>query len=98
MQFVERQVIKPNHRFYREADRLFLLSKNHKCDRYIYLQHFFLRQSNNALAVSRPPSKSVGGKTLPSQATIKIPEKKEQRFYAVVLHCQAVSKNPCQKK
>ncbi|MBE9186772.1 hypothetical protein IQ270_19435 [Microcoleus sp. LEGE 07076] len=69
MQLVERQVIKPNHRFYREADQLFLLSKNHKCDRYIYSQYFFLRQPNNTLAVCGPPSKSVDDKTLPAQVT-----------------------------
>ncbi|MEG4281650.1 hypothetical protein QUB68_00865 [Microcoleus sp. A006_D1] len=66
MQLVERQIIKPNNRFYPEADRLFLLSKNHNGDRYIYRQNFFPRQPTNALAVDRAPSQSVNDKALPA--------------------------------
>ncbi|MEG4109243.1 transposase [Microcoleus sp. S13_C5] len=52
MQLVERHVIKPNHRFYREADRLFLLCKNlYNSANYIYRQNFFASQPTNALAV-----------------------------------------------
>ncbi len=69
MQFVERQVIKPNHRFYPEADRQFFQSKNHNCDNYIYRQNFFPRQPINALTVDRPRSKSIGDKALPALVT-----------------------------
>ncbi|MFS8119104.1 MAG: hypothetical protein ACMG55_11520 [Microcoleus sp.] len=42
MRLIERQVIKPNHRFYPEADQLSLQSKKHyDCDNYIYGQNFF---------------------------------------------------------
>lgn len=71
MQLVERQIIKPNNRFYPEADRLFLLSKNHNCDRYIYRQNFFPRQRANALAVARARSKSVDDKALPAPGDTK---------------------------
>ncbi|MCC3413543.1 MAG: hypothetical protein JGK24_19370 [Microcoleus sp. PH2017_29_MFU_D_A] len=41
MQLVERQVIKPNHRFLPEADRLFLVSqKLDNCDNNISGQNF----------------------------------------------------------
>jgi hypothetical protein len=76
MQLVERQVIKPNHRFYPEADRLSLLSKKlYNCDNYIYLrskingQNFFPGQPTNALAVDRTLKKSVNDKALPAKVT-----------------------------
>ena len=73
MQLVERQVIKPNHRFYPEADRLSLLSKKlYNCDNYIiYGQNFFSGQQTNALAVDRAIKKSLKDKPLPAQVTHK---------------------------
>lgn len=72
MQLVERQVIKPNHRFYPEADRLSLLSnKLYNCDNYIYGQNFFSGQPTNALAVDRTLKKSLNDKALPTQVTHK---------------------------
>ena len=74
MQLVERQVIKPNHRFYPEADRLSLLSKKlYNCDNYIiYGQNFFSGQQTNALAVDRALNKkSLKDKALPAQVTHK---------------------------
>jgi adenosylmethionine-8-amino-7-oxononanoate aminotransferase len=69
MQLVERQVIKPNHRFYPEADRLSLLSnKLYNCDNYIYRQNFLLKPTN-ALAVDRALKKSVNDKALPAKVT-----------------------------
>ncbi|MBD1827948.1 hypothetical protein NDI47_21090 [Microcoleus vaginatus GB1-A2] len=65
MQLVERQIIKPNDRFYPEADRLFLLSKKlYNCDNYIYCQNFFSRQPTNALAGDRALKKGVNDKAL----------------------------------
>lgn len=73
MQLVERQVIKPNHRFYPEADRLSLLSnKLYNCDNYyIYGQNFFSGQPTNALGVDRALKKSLKYKALPAQVTHK---------------------------
>jgi transposase len=72
MQLVERQVIKPNHRFYPEADRLsFLSNKLYNCDNYIYGQNFFSGQPTNALAVDRALKKSLNDKALPAQVTHK---------------------------
>ncbi|MEG5015912.1 MULTISPECIES: hypothetical protein [unclassified Microcoleus] len=72
MQLVERQVIKPNHRFYPEADRLSLLSnKLYNCDNNIYGQNFFSGQPTNALAVDRTLKKSLKYKALPAQVTHK---------------------------
>ncbi|MEG4167697.1 MULTISPECIES: hypothetical protein [unclassified Microcoleus] len=73
MQLVERQVIKPNHRFYPEADRLSLLSnKLYNCDNYyIYGQNFFSGQPTNALRVDRILKKSLKYKALPTQVTHK---------------------------
>ncbi|MEG4107264.1 hypothetical protein QUA04_14230 [Microcoleus sp. S13_C5] len=72
MQLVERQVIKPNHRFYPEADRLSLLSnKLYNCDNYIDGQNFLSGQPTNALAVYRPLKKSLNDKALPTQVTHK---------------------------
>ena len=70
MQLVERQVIKPNHTFYPEADRLFLLSKKlYNCDNYIYRQNFLSSQPTNALAVDRRLKKSFNDKALPAKKT-----------------------------
>ncbi|MEG3929130.1 hypothetical protein [Microcoleus sp. D3_18a_C4] len=72
MQLVERQVIKPNHRFYPEADRLSLLSnKLYNCDNNIYGQNFFSGQPTNALAVDRTLKKSLKYKALPTKVTHK---------------------------
>lgn len=71
MQLLERQVIKPNHRFYPEADRLFLQSKKlDNCDNYIYRQNFFPRQPTNAQGVDRTRSKS-DDKALPAPGDTK---------------------------
>lgn len=70
MQLVERQILKPNDRFYPEADRLFLLSKKlDNCENYIYCQNFFSRQPTNALAADRALKKSVNDKALPAKLT-----------------------------
>src|SRR4028119_484403 len=70
MQLVERQIVKPNDRFYPEADRLFLLSeKLDNCQNYIYCQNFFCRQPTNALAADRALKKSVNDKALPAKLT-----------------------------
>ncbi|MEG4233826.1 hypothetical protein QUA40_17190 [Microcoleus sp. Pol11C3] len=70
MQLVERQIIRPNHRFYPEADRLFLLAKKlYNCDNYIYIyrQNFFSRQPTNPLGAGRALKKSVNDKALPAK-------------------------------
>ncbi len=69
MQLVERQIIKPNHRFYPEADRWFLLSKKlYNCENeIIYRQNFLPRQPTNALAADRALKKSVNDKALPAK-------------------------------
>jgi len=88
MQLVERQIIKPNHRFYPEADRLFLQSKNHNCDNYIYRQNFFPRQPTNALAVDSARSKSVNHKALPAketQNTLRLLLKASTSYHSVSL-------------
>ena len=71
MQLVERQIIKPNDRFYPEAARLFLLSKKlDNCQNYIYYcQNFFSRQPTNALAADSALKKSVNDKALPAKLT-----------------------------
>ena len=70
MQLVERQILKPNDRFYPEADRLLLLSKKlYNCENYIYCQNFLSRQPTNALAADRALKKSVNDKALPAQIT-----------------------------
>ena len=70
MQLVERQVIKPNHRFFPEADRLFLVSKKlDNCDNNISGQNFFPGQPTNAL-IDRTRSKTkVRQNTLRLQLT-----------------------------
>ncbi len=70
MELVERQLVKPNDRFYPEAARLFLLSKKlDNCQNYIYCQNFFSRQPTNALAADRTLKKSVNDKALPAKLT-----------------------------
>ena len=70
MQLVERQIIKPNDRFYPKADRLFLLSKKlDNCQNYIYCQNFLSRQPTNALAADRALKKSVNDKALAAKLT-----------------------------
>ena len=67
MQLVERQVIKPNHRFLPEADRLFLVSKKlYNCDNNISGQNFFPGQLTNDMALDPARSKSVSDKALPT--------------------------------
>jgi len=87
MQLIEKQVIKPNHRFYPEADRLFLLAQNHNCDNYIYCQNFF-RQPTNAQGVDRARSKSVDDKALPAkvtQNTLRLLQKAWTSYHSVTL-------------
>ncbi|MEG4573290.1 transposase [Microcoleus sp. N3A4] len=68
MQLVERHVLKPNHRFYREADRLSWLCKNlYNSANYIYRQNFFASQQTNALAVDRELKTSPDYKALPAK-------------------------------
>ena len=68
MQLVERHVIKPNHRFYREADRLSWLCKNlYNSANYIYRQNFFATQQTNALAVYHALKTSPDYKALPAK-------------------------------
>jgi putative transposase len=68
MQLVERHVIKPNHRFYREADRLSWLCKNlYNSANYIYRQNFFANQQTNALAVYHALKASEDYKALPAK-------------------------------
>jgi putative transposase len=68
MQLVERHVIKPKHRFYREADRLSWLCKNlYNSANYIYRQKNFANQPTNALAVDRALKISSDYKILPAK-------------------------------
>ena len=88
MQLVERQVIKPNHRFYPKADRLFLLSENHNWDNSTYRQNFLPGQPNNALAVDRALKKSVGDKALPAkkkQKTLWLLQTASTSYHSVTL-------------
>jgi putative transposase len=92
MQLVERHVIKPNHRFYREADRLFSLCKNlYNSANYIYRQNFFATQQTNALAVYRALKKSPDYKALPAkvaQSTLSLVLKAWTSYYLVVRNYQ----------
>src|SRR4028119_826235 len=68
MQLVERHVIKPNHRFYREADRLSWLFRSlYNSANYIYRQNFFASQQTNALAVYHTLKTSPDYKALPAK-------------------------------
>lgn len=68
MQLIERHVIKPNHRFYREADRLSWLCKNlYNSVNNIYRKNFFASQQTNALAADTALKKSLDYKALPAK-------------------------------
>ncbi len=88
MQLVERHVIKPNHRFYREADRLSWLCKNlYNRANYIYRQNFFASQQTNALAVefalkTSPDYKALLAKV--AQSTIGLVLKAWNSYYLAV--------------
>jgi putative transposase len=70
MQLVERHIIKPNHRFYREADRLSWLCKNlYKSANCIYRQNFCANQQTNHLAVDRAFRTSSNYKALPAKVS-----------------------------
>jgi hypothetical protein len=89
MELVERQIVKPNDRFYPEAARLFLQSKKlDNCENYIYCQNFFSRQPTNALAADRALKKSVNDKALPAQLTHNTPRLLQTawtRYHSVTL-------------
>jgi IS605 OrfB family transposase len=88
MQLVERHVIKPNHRFYRKADRLSWLCKNlFNSANYIYRQNFFARQQTKALAVDRALTTSPDYKALPAklaQSTLGLVLKALTSYYLAV--------------
>ena len=92
MQLVERHVIKPNHRFYREADRLSWLCKNlYNSANYIYRQNFFATQQTNALAVGRALKTSPDYKALPAKvapSTLGLLLKAWTSYYLVVRNYQ----------
>ena len=92
MQLVERHVIKPNHRFYREADRLSWLCKNlYNSANYIYRQNFFATQQTNAVAVYHALKKSPDYKALPAkvaQSTLGLVLKAWTSYYLVVRNYQ----------
>jgi len=92
MQLVERHVIKPNHRFYREADRLSWLCKNfYNSANYIYRQNFFASQQTNALAVYRALKTSPDYKALPAkvaQSTLGLVLKAWTSYYLAVRNYQ----------
>ena len=92
MQLVERHVIKPNHRFYREADRLSWLCKNlYNSANYIYRQNFFATQQTNALAVYHALKKSPDYKALPAkvaQSTLGLVLKAWTSYYLAVRNYQ----------
>ncbi len=68
MQLIERHILRPNHRFYAEADKLCFLSKNlYNCGNYIYRQNFFAGQQTNALAVYHTLKAGVDYKALPAK-------------------------------
>ncbi|MEG4962999.1 MULTISPECIES: transposase [unclassified Microcoleus] len=92
MQLVERHVIKPNHRFYREADRLSWLCKNlYNSANYIYRQNFFASQQTNALAVYHALKTSLDYKALPAkvaQSTLGLVLKAWTSYYLAVRNYQ----------
>jgi putative transposase len=68
MQLIERHILKPNHKFYAEADKLCFLSKNlYNCGNYMYRQNFFAGQQTNALAVYHTLKAGVDYKALPAK-------------------------------
>ena len=91
MQLVARHVIKPNHRFYREADRLSWLCKNlYNSANYIYRQNIFASQQTNALAVYRALKTSPDYKALPAvaQSTIGLAIEAWTSYYLAVRNYQ----------
>ncbi|MEG4084918.1 transposase [Microcoleus sp. POL10_C6] len=92
MELVERHIIKPNHRFYREADRLSLLCKNlYNSAHYIYRKKFFASQQTNALAVDHALQTSPDYKALPAklaQSTIGLVIKAWTSYYLGVRNYQ----------
>ncbi|MEG3904541.1 transposase [Microcoleus sp. B4-C5] len=92
MQLVERHIIKPNHRFYREADRLSWLCKNlYNKANYIYRQKFFASQERNALAVDCALKTSHDCKALPAklaQSTIGLVLKAWTSYYLALRNYQ----------
>ncbi|WP_293342618.1 transposase [Microcoleus sp. CAWBG58] len=68
MQLVEKHVIKPSYRFYREADRLSWLYKNlYNCANYIYCQNFFANEQTNHWAADRAFKTTSDYKALPAK-------------------------------
>jgi len=68
MQLVERHVIKTNHKYFRECDKLCLLSKNlYNAANYIYRQNFFKGVSTNAIEVYHQLKTTEDYKALPSK-------------------------------
>ncbi|MEG4120881.1 transposase [Microcoleus sp. N9_B4] len=92
MELVERHIIKPNHRFYREADRLSLLCKNlYNSANYIYRKKIFASQQTNALAVDHALKTSPDYKALPeklAQSTIGLVIKAWTSYYLGVRNYQ----------
>ncbi|MEG4842031.1 transposase [Microcoleus sp. B9-D4] len=92
MELVERHIIKPNHRFYREADRLSWLYKNlYNSANYIYPQNFFASQQTNTLAVYHALKTSPDYKALPAkvaQSTIGLVLKAWTSYYLAVRNYQ----------
>ncbi|MEG4225886.1 transposase [Microcoleus sp. N9_B2] len=92
MQLVERHIIKPNYRFYLEADRLSWLCKNfYNSANYIYRQNFFASQQTNALAVYPALKTSPDYKPLPAkvaQSTLGLVLKAWTSYYLAVRNYQ----------
>ncbi|MEG4027878.1 MULTISPECIES: transposase [unclassified Microcoleus] len=92
MELVERHIIKPNHRFYREADRLSLLCKNlYNSANYIYSKKIFGSQQTNTLAVDNALKTSPDYKALPAklaQSTIGLVIKAWTSYYLEVRNYQ----------
>lgn len=92
MQLVERHIIKPNYRFYLEADRLSWLCKNlYNSANYIYRQNFFASQQTNALAVYRALKTTRDYKPLPvkvAQSTLGLVLKAWTSYYRAVRNYQ----------
>ncbi len=92
MQLVERHIIKPNYRFYLEADRLSWLCKNlYNSANYIYRQNFFASQQTSALAVYRALKTTRDYKPLPAkvaQSTLGLVLKAWTSYYLAVRNYQ----------
>lgn len=73
MQLVERHVIRPNHKYYAEADSLSFLAKNlYNCALYIYRQNYFKGVGTNAIEVYHNLKNSVDYKALPAKISQNI--------------------------